>query len=195
MCAKKRSNAFRPNDLDYVYYSFFQDVWDSGDVYADPSGWRDTESITSGLLPSIKLDETAFGRYYLDEGDTLGIYKQQVTQLMSAWESRSMADEELTLYNSVSTANAAVLIALKRLGAKTVIFETPAYGVTINQARHSGFKVILAPTYQRDNFALTLDHDVPKSSRPIVLWLTQPRMSLGYDQQNIISQKPARRTF
>jgi histidinol-phosphate/aromatic aminotransferase/cobyric acid decarboxylase-like protein len=178
----RRARFFRRSDFDAVYYDFFEEVWESGEVYADPSGWNDTESRVASLLPAIRVNEAALGRYYLDEDKTLGSLKDQILQLIEFWEKRALAWEEITLYNSVSTATSAVLIALKRLGAKTVVFETPAYGVTVNQARHSGYKVILIPTYQRDNFALPMEGTLVKRPHPIVYWLTHPRVSLGLDQ-------------
>lgn len=185
----RRTTFFRRNDFDPVYYDFFEEVWDSGDVYADPSGWNDTESTAAGLLPMIRVNEAALGRYYLDEDKTLGTLKEQILQLMEFWERRILGWDEMTLYNSVSTATAAVLVALKRLGARTVVFETPAYGVTVNQAKHSGYKVVLIPTYYRDNFALPLQHAVLRRPHPVVFWLTQPRMSLGIDQEDGVVEK------
>lgn len=185
----RRTSLFRRNDFDSVYYDFFEEVWDSGDVYADPSGWNDTEAAAAGMLPSIRVDEASLGRYYLDEDRTLGGLKEQIIQLVAFWENRLINWDEVTLYNSVSTATAAVLIALKRLGARTVVFETPAYGVTVNQAKHSGYKVVLIPTYYRDNFAVQLQHAVHRRPHPVVFWLTQPRMSLGIDQdENVVKE-------
>jgi histidinol-phosphate/aromatic aminotransferase/cobyric acid decarboxylase-like protein len=172
---------FRRSDIN-LYYTFFQEIWDSGDVFADPSGWRDTEADAADLMPSVQLDKKKLGRYYLDEGDLLGSIKDDILGLIEFWESRPIAGQEITLYNSVSTANAAVLLALRRLGAKSIIFETPAYGVTINQARYAGYKVILVPTYLRDNFTFTAESVLQGRSGPTIIWLTQPRMSLGFDQ-------------
>jgi histidinol-phosphate/aromatic aminotransferase/cobyric acid decarboxylase-like protein len=185
----KRTKFFRRNDFDLVYYDFFEAVWDSGDVYADPSGWNDTGSTAASLLPVIRVNEAALGRYYLDEDKNLGSLKEQILQLVEFWEKKPLNWNEMTLYNSVSTATAAVLVALKRLGARTVVFETPAYGVTVNQARHSGYKVVLIPTYYRDNFALPLQHVVMRRPHPVVFWLTQPRMSLGLNQEDGVVEK------
>jgi histidinol-phosphate/aromatic aminotransferase/cobyric acid decarboxylase-like protein len=173
---------FRRNDFDSVYYDFFEEIWESGDVYADPSGWRDTASDVASLLPKIQVDQAAFGRYYLDEDATLGGLKESILDLLGFWEKRIVHWEDVTLYNSASTATAAVLIALRRLGARTVVFETPAYAVTVNQAKHSSYKVLLSPTYLRDGFALQIDKTLQRRAHPVVFWLTQPRMSLGFDQ-------------
>lgn len=181
MSSRLRPPLFRTNDFDAVYYQFFEDVWDSEDVYADPSGWRDTESLAANLLPMTKVNPSQLGRYYLDEDTTLGELKERILELLRLWEKRKVQWQEVTLYNSASTATAAVLVALKRLGVRTILFETPAYSVTINQAKHYSYKVILSPTYFRDGFALG-DPAFPKTAHPIVLWLTQPRMSLGFNQ-------------
>jgi len=180
--SKKTLTLFRRNDFDPVYYDFFEEIWDSGDVYADPSGWRDTETSAAHFVPELHIDQAAFGRYYLDEDSTLGSLKERILELLGSWEQRFLHWEEVTLYNSASTATAAVLIALKRLGAKTVVFETPAYAVTINQAKHSSYRVALSPTYYRDSFTLDIDRTLQRRDHPVVFWLTQPRMSLGLDQ-------------
>jgi len=179
--SQSRSRLFRTNDFDSVYYDFFEQIWDSGDVYADPSGWRDTESNAASLLPSTNVNPSQLGRYYLDEDTTLGHLKEQILGLLGLWEKRTIRWEEVTLYNSASTATAAVLVTLKRLGVKTILFETPAYAVTVNQAKHGSYKVILCPTYYRDGFALS-DLAFPRRAHPMALWLTQPRMSLGFNQ-------------
>ena len=118
-----------------------------------------------------------------------GSLKEQILELIEFWEKRAFGWDETTLYNSVSTATTAILIALKRLGAKTVVFESPAYGVTVNQAKHSGYKVILIPTYQHDNFALPLEKTIVKRPHPVVYWLTQPRVSLGFDQEEAVVER------
>lgn len=182
MYSRQPSRLFQRNDFDSVYYDFFEEIWESGDVYADPSGWRDTASDVTSLLPKIQVDQAAFGRYYVDEDATLGGLKESILDLLGFWEKRIVHWEDVTLYNSASTATAAVLIALRRLGARTVVFETPAYAVTVNQAKHSSYKVVLSPTYQRDGFALQIDQTLQRRAHPIVFWLTQPRMSLGFDQ-------------
>lgn len=181
MSFRSRPHLFRANDFDAVYYQFFEQIWDSGDVYADPSGWRDTESAAANLLPNTELIPSQLGRYYLDEDTTLGILKERILELLGVWEKRKVEWDEVTLYNSASTATAAVLVVLKRLGVRTIVFETPAYSVTINQATHGSFKIVLCPTYLREGFALG-QPTFPKSSHPIALWLTQPRMSLGFNQ-------------
>ena len=175
-------NNFLENDLNDVYYNRFAEVWASGDIYADPSGWRDTEASVADLLPTIDVDRAALGRYYLDEGDTLGGLKDQIRSLLENWEQQPLHNNEFTLYNSVSTATNAVLIALRRLGAAAAIFQTPAYGVTINQAKQVGYAVTLVPTYYKDGFSSPIEAYANSGEYRALTWLTQPRMSLGFDQ-------------
>ncbi len=183
MALDRQRNRFRPSDFDAVYYNHFKEIWDSGDIYADPSGWRDTEAAAAGLLPSIQIEKAALGRYYLDEGDTIDPLKEQIIKLIESWEQRPFDLDELTLYNSVSTATAAVLIALKRLGLSTIVFETPAYGVTVNQAKQAGYKIVMVPTYYENGFVSGVELYTSKRQSPFAVWLTQPRMSLGFDQK------------
>src|SRR2546423_14425752 len=103
----------------------------SGRLRAGLSGWRDTRCDAAELMPHVSVDSSRLDRYYLDEGDALGDVKQQILLLLSAWEDRPVSGDEVTLSPSVSAANFQVLIALKRRGFKTVLFETPAYAVTI----------------------------------------------------------------
>lgn len=180
-CKKDPDSAFRHNDFNAVYYDYFQDIWDSGQVYADPSGWRYTGSHSANLLPDVNINKADFGRYYLDEGDTLGDLKTRIIQLLESWEAHSLNVNQVTLYNSVSVANASVLAMLRKFGIESILFETPAYGVTINQAKQCGYRIELLPTYYKDNFALDLSST--KKRGPVAFWLTQPRMSLGIDQR------------
>ncbi|HEV7644222.1 MAG TPA: aminotransferase class I/II-fold pyridoxal phosphate-dependent enzyme [Pyrinomonadaceae bacterium] len=179
----KESKFFRPNDLDLTYYDFFEDIRDAGQVYADPSGWLDTFVDSSVLLPPVEIDPARFGRYYLDESGSLGEIKTDILKLICAWEQHDLKNSEVTFYSSVSTANGAVLLALKNQGVKTVVFDTPAYGVTVNQARLSGHKVVLVPTYYANNFRFDFEPDKLRSESPIAIWMTQPKMSLGYNQE------------
>lgn len=184
---KDGDSAFRHNDFDAVYYDYFRDIWESGQVYADPSGWRDTGSQSATLLPDINVNKADFGRYYLDESDNLGDLKTGIVQLLESWEAHPLDVNQVTLYSSVSVANASVLVMLRKCGIETIFFETPAYGVTINQAKQCGYHITLLPTYYKDNF--TLDLSSMKKPGPFALWLTQPRMSLGIDQKEETIQR------
>jgi histidinol-phosphate/aromatic aminotransferase/cobyric acid decarboxylase-like protein len=152
-------------------------------VLADPSGWTDTFTVAAALVPEVVTPSREdLGRYYLDEGQALGARKESIVNLVRAWEDRNVSPDEVTLAHSVSEASFLLLICLRALGVRTIVFETPCYAVTINQAQHLSFRTIGIPTYCDDSFALRFsrEHDAPRE--PIALWLTQPRMSLGFNQ-------------
>ncbi len=174
---------FRRIDLDEIYYDYFDKVWSSGEIYADPSGWRDTYAAAAPMLPEVEIRKEDLGRYYLDEGTNLAGIKEPILELISTWENRTVTWPEVTLYSSVSVASAAVLVTLRRLGISLVLFETPAYAVTVNQARALGFTVKLIPTYFSGNFSFRLCEKIENNTPSFALWLTHPRTSLGYNQE------------
>ena len=173
---------FLRDDFGQLYNEYYADLDAAGLIRADLSGWRDTRSDAAELMPAVTIANSRLDRYYLDEGDALGTLKTDIVYLLSGWERREVSVSEVTIAPSVSSANLQVLIALARRGVRTVIFETPAYAVTINQAVQAAFNVVLLPTYQADGFRCAVSSELAESSSPCALWLTQPRMSLGYDQ-------------
>jgi histidinol-phosphate/aromatic aminotransferase/cobyric acid decarboxylase-like protein len=174
--------AFRRDDFNEIYEEYFSVLQATGAIRADLSGWRDTLSDATQLMPDVTIAKSRLDRYYLDEGDALGELKTEILRLISAWEERSVTPDEVTLASSVSSANLQVLIALKRRGLHTVLFETPGYAVTINQATYAGLKVVMLPTYYQDGFRRSPSMALITNSEPYAVWLTQPRMSLGFDQ-------------
>jgi len=174
--------AFRPDDFDAINTRYFAGLREYGHLFADPSGWRDTFTLSADLLTVPQVEPAALGRYYIDEGNLLGGIKEHVVGLISAWENRSVAWNEVTLVHSVSAATMQVLIALWRRGVRTILFETPAYAVTMNQAEALGIRVVAIPTYRHESFRAPLSRDFVARHSPCAVWLTQPRMSLGYDQ-------------
>jgi histidinol-phosphate/aromatic aminotransferase/cobyric acid decarboxylase-like protein len=174
--------SFRRDDFDLLYKEYFSELQAVGAIRADLSGWRDTRSDAADLMPDVSITKSRLDRYYLDEGDALGELKTDILRLISAWEERPVYADEVTLAPSVSSANLQVLVALKRRGVKTVLFETPGYAVTMNQASHAGLEVVLLPTYRQASFRCVVPDDIIRNLSPCAFWLTQPRMSLGFDQ-------------
>lgn len=174
--------AFRPDDFDAINETYFAGLRANGEVFADPSGWRDTFTLAADLLPPLGVDSNALGRYYIDEGGLLAGIKEPIVDLISAWENRQVGWNEVTLIHSVSAATMQVLIALWRRNVRTIVFETPAYAVTMRQAESLGFRIEPVPTYRRENFQTTLGRELITRNSPCAVWITQPRMSLGYDQ-------------
>jgi hypothetical protein len=119
-------------------------------------------------------------QYYIDEGDSLRARKEPVQRLLSAWEGRPISFQEFTLCPSGATAPLVVLAMLRSLGVSLVLFETPCYFATVEQAMQIRLRFDLLPTYHRQDYELP---DLGASLRKgAALWLTQPRASLGFNQ-------------
>ncbi len=151
-------------------------------VYADPSGWLDTICSVADTIIQPKLTTSELAHYCLDHGEALATQKNIIANAISHWERRDVATSEFTLFHSVSAATLAVLLFLKERGIKTLIMETPAYIITIEQATAIGIKVVLLPSYEEDGFAVDWMTALRRRRNPAALWLTQPRMSLGFNQ-------------
>lgn len=176
------SDAFKEDDYDEVNSRYFAGLRSSGQVETDPSGWLDTRANAAVLAPPVEISPCDLQYYYVDEGDALDSTKQSIVGLISRWENRYVSPEQTTLFHSVSTATLATLVVLRRLGVKSIIFETPGYAVTMNQANCLGLNTIKIPTYRERGFALDLPAETIGAHSPCAVWITQPRMSLGYDQ-------------
>lgn len=183
MTTSDTSALFAPDDFDEIEEQYFEDIRDEGAVYADPSGWQESISDAAMFIPEMLLPASELVNYRLDENDTLHKYKEPILELISVWEGREVHADSVTLCHSVSCATMLTLLVLKMRGVKRIVFETPAYGVTINQAKHLGLDTDLIPTYIDESFRLEKDRVRRSVNKNSALWLTQPRMSLGVDQR------------
>ncbi|HEX4964026.1 MAG TPA: aminotransferase class I/II-fold pyridoxal phosphate-dependent enzyme [Thermoanaerobaculia bacterium] len=173
------STLFQEDDYDELY-RYFLPLRDGAQIDADPSGWIDTYAAAADLLPPFRV--TNLAQYRIDEGRSLGSAKEKIVALLRDWEQYEIEMDNVTLCHSVSEASLMALIFLKSNGISTIVFESPAYGVSIKQARYVGLATRLCPTYIDDDYEMHLDAMNLSATTPIALWLTQPRMSLGYDQ-------------
>jgi histidinol-phosphate/aromatic aminotransferase/cobyric acid decarboxylase-like protein len=174
-------DVFQDDDYDSLY-DFFSPIRKAGGAVIDPSGWLDTYAAAAELLPDFIVRSNQLSFYRIDEGSALGSAKEILVKLLSQWEECPLHRNNVTLCHSVSEATLSTLIYLKRQRVKSIIFETPAYGVTINQARHLGFEAVLCPTYSDDGYRANIEHFTQRS--PFAIWVTHPRMSLGHDQSH-----------
>jgi DNA-binding transcriptional MocR family regulator len=132
------------------------------------------------VFPEIRRRDLA--PYYIDEGGALGVHKESLAELLCAWEGRHLAPDDFTLCPSGGSASLVILAALKEQGIKRVLFETPAYFGTIEQAYQLEIAYELIPTYRRDMYALPSLVAELSDDKPTAVWLTQPRASLGFNQ-------------
>ncbi|HYC04952.1 MAG TPA: aminotransferase class I/II-fold pyridoxal phosphate-dependent enzyme [Azospirillaceae bacterium] len=172
---------FAEDDYDDVNATYFADILRDRSWSALPAGWLNPESAACMTFPVVHPPQSELQHYALDEGLALSPWKTKLLDLLSHWEGREMSYDEVSLSSSVTAANLCVLIALKQAGIRTLIFETPAYFSTLDQAQLLGFDVHRLPTYRRDGFELRPE----QVSRAIAgkgrcaLFLTQPRFGIG----------------
>jgi DNA-binding transcriptional MocR family regulator len=173
---------FSPDDYADIQKQYFTKLREHTGVAADPSGWLFTCSHAEQFLRLPRLTAADFSHYYVDEGGALGPFKDQLCGLLSAWEGHPISPEEFTICPSGTCASLVTLAMLKELRVKHVLFETPSYFGTIEQASELGIDYSLIPTYRSDGYALPpLKARITKNSH-LALWITQPRASLGYNQ-------------
>src|ERR1044071_833471 len=172
---------FRPDDFDAINATYFSKLRTDGRPLVDPSGWTDTLSAATELLPEIPIGSAELGRYYLDEGRALGTMKEAIVQLIASWEARPLAENAVTLCHSISEGTLLILVVLRRRGIREILFETPGYAVTMNQSEYFGFRNVLIPTRGRDQFRAKMAQFVP-AREPTAIWITQARMSIGSNQ-------------
>jgi DNA-binding transcriptional MocR family regulator len=151
-------------------------------VDADPSGWLLAYSQSEDLIIFPKVNRHDFARYYLDYGSGLSPYKEHLSSLLSAWEGNEVKPDDFTLCPSGALGSLITLGALRAQGIKRVLFETPCYYGTLEQAEEMGFEVERIPTYRRDRYELPDVTKMLRSGSRSVLWLTQPRVALGWNQ-------------
>jgi histidinol-phosphate/aromatic aminotransferase/cobyric acid decarboxylase-like protein len=173
--------SFRPDDFDAINSTFFSEFRADGRPFLDPSGWLATHSAAARLIPEIPVRSSDLGRYYLDEGRALGARKDAIVSLIAAWEQHSVRDDGITLCHSISEGTLSILVALRRRGIRQILFETPGYAVTMNQADYLGLHPVMIPTIRTEQFRSDLAKFVPAVA-PSAVWITQPRMSLGSNQ-------------
>ena len=173
---------FEPDNYDEITQTYFGTLRSSGKLYSDPSGWMDTYSEAASRLSPVQIRVEDYGRYYLDIGRTLGPDKTRLLELLSKWEGVEMSDDNVTLSPSVSAASLMVLATLKTLNVSSLLFETPCYFATADQAEYLQFHRHFIPTYLQDNFRADGILDILAENDHIAVWITQPRASLGLNQ-------------
>lgn len=172
---------FADNDFDEIYAQYFEDMICRRTVAADPSGWAHSETEVD-LDFRCETRSKSLANYLIDNRQLIARQKESLLALMSAWDRTPYQFGEVTIVPSISTASLAVLLLLRAHGIETVYFETPAYYVTIDQARAIGMRVTLVPTHAGNGYAVSPLLVAHEMHTPVAVWLTQPRYALGTNQ-------------
>lgn len=172
---------FEPNGYDEMYATYFEDLVANGSVAADPSGWSRTEP-GAGIGLDVPMPTNLLAHYVVDNRQLIAPEKERLKQLLSEWDVRTYMLNEITLTPSISTACLATLLVLHSVGIRRIVFETPAYYATIDQACALGFDTELIPTHAIDGYGWSLSDWMTEKRKGSALWLTQPRYALGQNQ-------------
>jgi DNA-binding transcriptional MocR family regulator len=172
---------FLDDDYDAINAEFFEGIR-LGTGFLDPSGWLDTVSNALPLLPSHQINPNGLQAYYGDLSSNLGASKGKLSALLSVWDECSYSMDELTVCQSATAASFLTLAFLKSKGIRTVLFESPCYYASIEQCESLGLFSRRIVTRTADDFLLTLSEDFLDGASPCALWLTQPRIALGFNQ-------------
>ena len=179
--AKERKHPFF--DLDeytLINNRYFAGLRRNGNVELDPSGW--IETITDAEIKLPPKAQLPRGQYYLDEGNALGDLRGKLHRLLQSWEGQEFDSQSFTACPSLGIASLLTMAVLLRKGVRRIVFETPCYFAAILQAEWLGFDVVLMPTYRRDGYQRPREYERPSKDEASVWWLTQPRVTLGFNQ-------------
>jgi histidinol-phosphate/aromatic aminotransferase/cobyric acid decarboxylase-like protein len=180
---------FALDDYAAIQRDYFADLRRDGQVEADPSGWLSTRSPSEDFLEFPPLERQDFAQYYLDAGDALGEKKERIAHVLSAWDGAPVARDAFTICPSGALASLSTLAVLKWRGVSRILFETPCFYGTVEQAHELNLETELIPTYRRDEYAMPVDLGNTNRDGPLSLWLTQPRGSLGFNQDRTIIER------
>src|SRR5262245_36381353 len=125
---------FDRNDYNDLFKEYFEALVLKGVISADPSGWARPESEVK-LRVRMPNSGTPLSHYLIDNRMLIAQDKEQILDLLSAWDGRAFAFDEATIMPSISAASLTVLLLLREEGVESILFETPAYYATIDQAK------------------------------------------------------------
>lgn len=176
-----QSSLFHCDDYARVQEEYFREIIEEQNWYALPAGWLNPKALSAEYFKIEIPSRLHLQNYIVDDGRSLESEKEPLLRLISEWEAKPTDYDQVTLCSSVSTANLAVLFALKRRRVQNLVFDTPAYFATLEQARHLGFNLVKIPTYRQNNFMIDIDliRHLKQNLPQFCLVLTQPKFGLG----------------
>lgn len=180
--ARSDPGDFDRNDFDDIYSRYFEDLIAARDIAADPSGWARTEAPRD-LAPPAPAIRGSLAHYVVDNRSLIAWAKEPLLALLSRWDRSAYSYDEVTITPSISTAALAVLLRLRASGTTRILFETPAYYATIEQANALGIETRLLATHFDDAYRWEPAAMAAAAGPDCACWLTQPRYALGDNQR------------
>lgn len=172
-------DSFLKDDFFEINKKYFDKILEDGNNYLHPSGFLNTNLSVIEKLEDITINKKNFVEYHNDSTHNILPYKIIIQNLFNHWDNYSYDLNELTICHSVTMGSLAVLNYLYKNNIKDIIFETPTYYATIIQAEQMNFNITKIPSYYEQAFNNCLQI---KNNTPKVYWITQPRISLGINQ-------------
>ncbi len=177
-------DAFDHDDFTAINERFLASARQDGPAVADPSGWQNTIWDSLELLPPLAIATDSIHRYQSDNNRGLAQFKERMLPSIRAWDQFDYDYDEMTLCGSVTMASLLALALLKRNGIKNIVFETPTYFATVEQARALELRPIMVPSYLGESFDFRRGFAVlSQAEGEMAVWLCQPRPALGWDQE------------
>lgn len=174
---------FSSDDFERVDKLFKKQILDKNRLVADISGWSDTSSDLEGFFSKIQFEGKNINWYHSNNHPGLKRKFISILRLIEKWEDgRSLDLSNITYCQSSTLASQIILASLQSLGVNKIIFETPEYFATSLQSKKLGFKNIYIPTYSHNNYQFSISRKLIKNNSPCAVWITQPRASMGTDQ-------------
>lgn len=172
-----QKKVFLKDDFERINKKYFKELRKTGKIKADPSYWFNLTSNASVFFGNENIQ-----KYNSDFYSGLKHYKNRILDFLNVWDEIDYTYDAVTLCSSVTSGSLVVLACLKNLGVEEILFETPAYFASIDQAEKLGLKVSLLPTYEKDAFLINENHILNCLSMKKAVWVTQPRFALGTNQ-------------
>lgn len=181
---------FQKDDFFTINKKYFEHIINDKNDYLHPSGFLNTNIKSIQKFDNITIDKSNFIEYRNDSTSNILEYKDIIQNLFHHWDNYFYDNDELTICHSVTIGSIAVLDFLYKNHIRSIIFETPVYYATLIQAEQMNFNITKIPSFYKDNFISPL---TVSSIEPKVYWITQPRISLGINQdiqyiENIINK-------
>lgn len=174
-------SSFQKDDFFEINKKYFDKIINDKSDYLHPSGFLNTDISAVEKFRDITISKENFVEYHNDSTPNVIPYKSVIQNLFNHWDNYSYQMDELTICHSVTIGSIAVLDYLYKQNVRDILFETPSYYATIMQAEKMNFNITKIPSYYDDNFISSLQI---KTDTPKVYWITQPRISLGTNQDS-----------
>jgi histidinol-phosphate/aromatic aminotransferase/cobyric acid decarboxylase-like protein len=117
---------------------------------------------------------------YQNDEAGMGLEVREAISCVLKAEGETFSTNEITISPSITSSSINVIHFLLSRGIKKIFLETPCYYATKFQIEAFAIDLHLIPTYRKNFFKWEIhEYNINDSA----IWITQPRISLGMDQE------------